>query len=304
MTNGIAPRFAAVDWGTSSFRIWLCGAKGEVIAERRSGEGMTHARDNGFGNILDAHLADMAAPNDLNVVVCGMAGARQGWVEAGYIDCPAPLHHLADRATPVAHPTRDIRILPGVAQRDPQHPDVIRGEETQLLGLLAHDVASVVVMPGTHSKWARMDGSTLTSFSTHMTGELFQALTSATLLKHAVEGATGPTDHAAFTAGVREIFETPAAWSSRLFEIRGRQLLFGASADGAKARISGILIGAELASGLAGASQQQPVRILSTGGLADLYGKACDALDLPFLIEDADAATLRGLHAAATRIWP
>lgn len=299
------PRFAAVDWGTSSFRIWLVDAGGEVLAERRSAEGMTVARETGFREILDGHLAAMQAPEGLGVVICGMAGARQGWVEAGYLDCPAPLDDLAARAIRVAHPARDIRILPGVAQRDADHPDVIRGEETQLLGLAREDAgAQTVVMPGTHSKWVRLEGTTLAGFSTHMTGEIFQALTSATLLKHAVEAAAGNRDHAAFRAGVAETFAAPAGWSSRLFEVRGRQLLFGADADAARDRISGILIGAEIAAGLAQGTGEAPVRILASGRLADLYIEAFDLLGIGFAVEDADRAVLAGLTLAAGRIWP
>ncbi|WP_199260594.1 2-dehydro-3-deoxygalactonokinase [Paracoccus binzhouensis] len=298
------PRFAAVDWGTSSFRAWLVDAAGRVLAERRSAQGMTAARETGFREILDSHLAAMQAPEGLGVVICGMAGARQGWVEAGYLDCPAPLDDLAACAIRVAHPARDIRILPGVAQRDADHPDVIRGEETQLLGVAHGKDAQTVVMPGTHSKWVRLEGSTLASFSTHMTGEIFQALTNATLLKHAVEGAQGRRDHTAFRAGVAETFAAPAGWSSRLFEVRGRQLLFGADADAARDRISGILIGAEIAAGLAQGTGGSPVRILASGRLADLYIEAFDLLGIAFAVEDADRAVLAGLTLAAGRIWP
>ncbi|WP_104492948.1 2-dehydro-3-deoxygalactonokinase [Paracoccus denitrificans] len=304
MATHSTPRLAAVDWGTSSFRIWLVDARGQVLAERRSAEGMTVARETGFRKILDGHLAAMQAPQDLGVVICGMAGARQGWVEAGYLDCPAPLDALAARAIRVGHETRDIRILPGVAQRDADHPDVIRGEEIQLLGLAHGEGALTVVMPGTHSKWVRLEGTTLAGFATHMTGEIFQALTSATLLKHAVEGATGRRDHAAFRAGVRETFAAPAGWSSRLFEVRGRQLLFGADADAARDRISGILIGAEIAAGLAQGAGGSPLRILASGRLADLYIEAFELLGIAFAVEDADRATLAGLTFAAGRIWP
>ncbi|MCV2445712.1 2-dehydro-3-deoxygalactonokinase [Paracoccus sp. DMF] len=298
------PRFAAVDWGTSSFRAWLVDAAGRVLAERRSAQGMTVARETGFREILDGHLAAMQAPEGLGTVICGMAGARQGWVEAGYLDCPAALDDLATRAIRVAHPARDIRILPGVAQRDADHPDVIRGEETQLLGLARDDEALTVVMPGTHSKWVRLQGTVLAGFSTHMTGEIFQALTSATLLKHAVEGAQGRRVHAAFRAGVAETFAAPAGWSSRLFEVRGRQLLFGADADAARDRISGILIGAEIAAGLAQGTGGSPVRILASGRLADLYIEAFELLGIAFAVEDADRAVLAGLTLAAGRIWP
>ena len=129
-----AASYAAVDWGTTSFRLWLVGENGDMLAERRSHEGMTTAAKTGFSPILESHLAAVGAPAHLPVVICGMAGARQGWVEAGYLDTPAPLSGIVGAAVIVSDPNRDIRILPGLAQRSEEHPDVMRGEETQLLG--------------------------------------------------------------------------------------------------------------------------------------------------------------------------
>ena len=93
--------YAAVDWGTSSFRLWLIDRAGGVLQERRSQEGMMAAAKLGFAAVLQSHLDAVGAANDLPVVVCGMAGARQGWVEAGYIDTPAPLAFIMERAVPV-----------------------------------------------------------------------------------------------------------------------------------------------------------------------------------------------------------
>jgi len=89
------PAFIAVDWGTSSFRLWMLDRAGKPLAERRSGEGMTTAASSGFAAILQSHLDAIAAPADLPVLICGMAGARQGWIEAGYIDLPASISGIA-----------------------------------------------------------------------------------------------------------------------------------------------------------------------------------------------------------------
>src|SRR5437879_4902981 len=142
--------YVAVDWGTSSFRLWLVDQTGNVIGERRSPEGMMAASKLGFAAVLQSHLEAVGAAPGLPVVVCGMAGARQGWVEAGYVDTPARLASILKHAVPVPGQDRDIRILPGIAQRDPKAPDVMRGGETQLLGALVVDAAGegVVCMPG------------------------------------------------------------------------------------------------------------------------------------------------------------
>src|SRR4249920_2331486 len=141
-----SPAYIAVDWGTSSFRLWLIGEDDSILGERRSGEGMTSAAQTGFAQVLQSHLDALAAPENLPVIVCGMAGARQGWVEAGYIDTPAHLATVLERAVSVPGATRDIRILPGIAQRNPDAPDVMRGEETQLLGALGLDATGDAVV--------------------------------------------------------------------------------------------------------------------------------------------------------------
>ena len=170
--------YVAVDWGTSSFRLWLVDRAGNVLGERRSHEGMMAAGKLGFPTVLQSHLEAVGAAPSLPVIVCGMAGARQGWVEAGYVDTPARLASILEHAVPVPGQDRDIRILPGIAQRDPKAPDVMRGEETQLLGALGVDAAddAVVCMPGTHSKWVRASGGTVERFATFMTGELFDVV--------------------------------------------------------------------------------------------------------------------------------
>jgi 2-dehydro-3-deoxygalactonokinase len=202
--------YAAVDWGTSSFRLWLVDRAGGVLQERRSQEGMMAAAKLGFAAVLQSHLDAVGAANDLPVVICGMAGARQGWVEAGYIDTPAHLAFIPERAVPVPGRSRDIRILPGIAQLDPKAPDVMRGEETQLLGALGVDAAgeAVVCIPGTHSKWARVSGGTVERFATFMTGELFSVVSRETILSHAVVDADEAVDTEAFKSAVVAAFET------------------------------------------------------------------------------------------------
>jgi len=300
------PAYVAVDWGTSSFRLWLIGADGGILAERRSGEGMTSAAKTGFSAVLAGHLTAIEAPESLPVIVCGMAGAKQGWVEAGYIDVPAPLTSILTGAVSVPGESRDVRILPGLAQRDRATPDVMRGEETQLLGALgsANSGAQAVCMPGMHSKWVHVNDGKVTGFSTFMTGELFDAISKHTILSHAVAGAEEqPADAAAFEAAVSAAFARPALASNLLFTARSGQLLHGISAAAAQARLSGTLIGLEIAGALQETSSAD-ITLVASGRLQALYEQAFRALSLAFTTIDADAAVRRGLSAAAEAIWP
>ena len=297
--------YAAVDWGTSSFRLWLVDRAGQVLAERRSDEGMMAAAKTGFAAVLGSHLAAVSAAPDLPVIICGMAGARQGWVEAGYVDTPAPLAALLAGAVIVPEESRDIRILPGIAQRDQDAPDVMRGEETQLLGALGHDATSeaLVCMPGTHSKWAEVKSGTVARFATFMTGELFSAISRETILSHAIAGAEAAEDLDAFQDAVIAAFKTPAQATNLLFRMRSRQLLFGGRPAAARETLSGTLIGLELAAGLAKDVPRRSVTLVASGRLAALYRLAFDTLSVAVQSIDADEAVLAGLSRAAAAIW-
>ncbi|MDE5456841.1 2-dehydro-3-deoxygalactonokinase [Bradyrhizobium sp. CSA112] len=297
--------YVAVDWGTSSFRLWLVDRGGNVLRERRSHEGMMAAGKLGFPTVLQSHLQAVSAADGLPVIVCGMAGARQGWAEAGYVDTPAPLASILKHAVPVRGQNRDIRILPGIAQRDPKAPDVMRGEETQLLGALGLDAAgdAVVCMPGTHSKWVRARGATVERFATFMTGELFSVASRETILSHAVAGADEAEDIDAFKSAVMAAFETPAFAANLLFQVRSGQLLYGGKPASARERISGTLIGLELAAGLAGDVPRTGITLVASGRLQMLYQVAFDTVSVSVRSIGAEDAVRRGLSMAAESIW-
>ncbi|WPE22422.1 2-dehydro-3-deoxygalactonokinase [Shinella zoogloeoides] len=300
------PAYVAVDWGTSSFRLWLIGRDGSVLAERRSGEGMTTAARTGFAEVLTSHLAAISAPAGLPVLICGMAGAKQGWIEAGYLDTPAALADIPAAAVRIPGIDADIRILPGLAQRAAMAPDVMRGEETQLLGAAGElgNGDHLVCMPGTHSKWVRLSGGRVEGFSTFMTGELFDAIAKNTILSHAIaEAGAISGDNAAFRTAVARMVEKPALATSQLFSVRAGSLIAGLSPEDAKARLSGTLIGLEIAGALSLVAEGTPVALVVSGGLGALYREALAAAGLSPSLIDADAAVRNGLAAGARALW-
>lgn len=280
---------AAVDWGTSSFRLWLMGGDGSVIAERRSGEGLLSVGGR-FEEILEAHLSAVGARVNLPVIICGMAGSRAGWQEARYLSAPCALSEIPGASVRVTGLARDIRILPGISQSDPA--DVMRGEETQLLGL---GTDGVFCMPGTHSKWVTVRDGLVESFSTWMTGELFAMLSTHSILAATVEGEAAPDE--AFRTALNATLDAPEATTNALFGIRARALL-GQESGGASA-LSGMLIGLELV----GVGIASDVTLISSGPLADLYAAALDVIGADVTRVDATAATQAGLFTAATEIW-
>ena len=289
------------DWGTSNLRLWAMDAAGHICAEHRSDKGMGQLDRNGFAPELGRCLAAMAVPADTPVLICGMAGAAQGWHEAPYLDAPCELSAIGDGAVRVEHDGRDIRILPGIAQRDRTAPDVMRGEETILYGLARTSQGDATIcLPGTHAKWARLSGGYLTGFRTMMTGEMFALLGEASILRHTV--GTSDWSDADFAAAVAEAHEAPADCLGTLFGLRAGPLLFGNAAASGSARLSGLLIGAEIATGMAGSNA--PLCLVATGGMADRYATALTTLGIDFDMADAEDAVRNGLFALAARIWP
>jgi 2-dehydro-3-deoxygalactonokinase len=295
--------FVAVDWGTSSFRGWLMSANGEALAETRGVEGMLHCVGTGFAPVLQEHLARLGVPDGIPVLICGMAGARQGWAEAPYLRTPTRLDALHEGAIRVGA-RGDIRILPGIAQARTDRPDVMRGEETQLLGVTEPDFTGLVCIPGTHSKWVKIEAGEIIEFSTYMTGELFSVISQHSIIAHTVELAGRlATESRPFHEGVERALAAPAALTTSLFRLRAAQLLgFEQRADGA-ARLSGLLIGTEIADALDQFGQPQSLRLIGTGSLGRLYEAALSQQGFDVKVLDADEASRLGLGKAAINIW-
>jgi 2-dehydro-3-deoxygalactonokinase len=295
--------FVAVDWGTSSFRGWLMTADDGALAETRGPEGMLHCATTGFAPVLADHVARLGATQDLPVLICGMAGAKQGWIEAPYLYTPTRLDALHDGAQRVdTH--GDVRILPGIAQADATTPDVMRGEETQLLGVTEPDFTGLVCIPGTHSKWIQIESGSVVSFTTYMTGELFSVIAQHSILKHAVDhDAPSAVANDAFRDSLQRALDVPAGLTASLFGLRAARLLgFQQQADGA-ARLSGLLIGTEISDAGSRYGMRHPVRLIGTGALKDLYALALAAAGFEVTIVDAEDASRRGLTKAAVHLW-
>lgn len=279
----------AVDWGTSHLRAWLMDAQDSVLEQRRSDAGMAGLEPKEFADALSA----LVGPFDGPVVACGMVGSRQGWIEAPYATTPCPPPSAAT-ATRVGH----VHILPGIKQDSPA--DVMRGEETQIAGYLAAHAGfdGVICLPGTHTKWVHISAGEVVSFRTAMTGELFSLLAERSVLRHSV----GTGWHAeAFASGVQDSLAKPEALAAALFNIRASGLLKETDPDAARARLSGLLIGAELAA-MKPYWLGQAVAIVGASRLSGAYAYALDCVGVTADIVDGDAMTLKGLIAAKSAL--
>ena len=248
-----ATALVAIDWGTSSARAYCLDAEGNVVARREVPLGVRHVRDGRFDTAL-AKLVDALPVGMAPRIACGMIGSRQGWIEAPYVECPASLVALADRL--VRAPFDALSIVPGVATRDRAGvPDVMRGEETQLLGAIATDASPLLaVLPGTHSKWARVEHGRIVDFTTFMTGELY-----ALLMDHSMLGRLSGHEPrrfvgAAFSRGVaRGLDEGELAHD--VFGARTLALTGALASEDVGDWLSGLLVGREIRAARAWASR-------------------------------------------------
>lgn len=290
---------AVVDWGTSSFRLWVLNEDGVVLAEKRSSTGMNALRPEDYCGLLEAELGEIGVPELLPVMICGMAGSAQGWVHVPYLDAPAQLAMLAAHASQVPGSRRPVRIMPGIAQRMPQAPDVMRGEETILLGAFqAHGVDGVVCLPGTHSKWALVLDGCLIGFTTTMTGEIYALLKERSILRHFLNRERHEEDGARFDEAVHDALAAPERVLSHIFSLRAGPLLFPDMQEALERKLSGLLIGLEIA-GMREAIGNHKVTLLSAGRLGAVYGRAFSLAGIDFDFMNSEAMARVGLHNAA-----
>ncbi|TAN08699.1 MAG: 2-dehydro-3-deoxygalactonokinase [Rhodanobacteraceae bacterium] len=273
-----------IDWGTSSLRATLLDADGSVREERARPWGIRHLPQGGF----ERALSDICAGwPDCPVIASGMVGSRQGWHEVPYVDAPAGLEVLAEYATRFdAGGGRTLSIVPGV--RDAVRLDVMRGEETEIMGALAMcpdlAITSQIVLPGTHSKWVNIREGRIAGFSTMMTGEIYALLTQHSILGAMIPaGMPSATDWPAFDNGVRTAHASGnAGVLTQIFSARTLALESRLERAAIPSYISGLLIGEEwramLASGWLASSAPT---LVGDARQCTLYQRAATTFGLP-----------------------
>ena len=286
----------AVDWGTTHLRAYLMGEAG-ILAEVSSADGMaTLTRDAyelALVRLVGPWLAD---GQETEIIACGMVGSRQGWMEAPYRTTPCtPIDPATLVAVPTADPRLNIRLVPGLRQNTPA--DVMRGEETQIAGVLAlhPQFDGVICLPGTHSKWAYISAGEVVSFQTYMTGELFSLLSLQSVLRHSVQSEDW--DEQSFTMAVSDALSRPEKIAARLFSLRAEALIADLKPAAARARLSGLLIGIELAAAKPYWLGQNVI-LVGAQSLSDTYARALALQGLTSRQLPVAACTVAGLARA------
>jgi 2-dehydro-3-deoxygalactonokinase len=287
-----------VDWGSSGFRAYRLGADGAILDRRFHACGIASLRPGEHAALLQREIADWLQQDGAGpVLLCGMIGGRQGWVEAPYLSCPAAPADLARHPVRVDLAGRPALIVPGLScDRPDGSADVMRGEETQIFGLdLPDSGPAMLCMPGTHSKHVWLHDGRVERFATAMTGEIFALLARQSLLAPMLqlpEAGTEP-DAGAFHEGIDRSGRA-GGLLQHLFGIRADRLFDRLPATAAADLLSGLLIGHELRGTDWSATAGRPVTIVAAPDLSRRYHMAYRTLGIAAQggPEDAAAAGL------------
>ena len=286
----------AVDWGTTNRRAWRLDASGSVEDEFEDGCGITGVAQGGFPTAV-AQVRERLG--DLPLLMAGMIGSNRGWVEAPYVPCPAGPETLAASLCRIEE--ERAAIVPGLSYRGEGRGDVMRGEEVQLFGAVAAGLTppdALVCHPGTHNKWARVEGGRVSSFRTVMTGELFSLLKDRSILSDWLGGQVEPGN--AFRTGVRRGLAGDAV-TAELFGVRASVLLGDLPKEYAASFTSGLLIGADVRTGLREA-EDGTIHVMGRPDLTVLYAAALQEAGRESQQIDGEQAFLAGVADIARRL--
>jgi 2-dehydro-3-deoxygalactonokinase len=289
-----------VDWGTSAFRAFRIARDGSIRDRRAGPRGILNVVDNRFAETLREEIGPWLAAGDDHVLLSGMIGSRQGWREAPYLPCPAGPAEIAAALTDIPFDWGQVKLVPGLITEDVAGvPEVMRGEETQIVGCLtALGESGLACLPGSHSKWAYVETGRITGFTTHLTGEAFAALRGHTILGRMMRD--GAIDPARFDEGVARAADADGllhhVFGARTLALTGRM----PETDTAS-YLSGILIGHEVRAALHD-QRGLVVQLIGAPDLTALYARAIEACGCYAERHDGEAAAhglaAIGSHAA------
>ncbi len=287
--------FIAVDWGTTNRRAYRIDSSGECRDEFEDSKGVLTIASGDFGAAV-AEIRQRLGAHPM--LLAGMIGSNRGWKEAPYVPCPAGLDELSGR---LVWAGATEAIVPGLSYAGDDRADVMRGEEVQLLGAVSAglvDPNALVCHPGTHNKWAQLNGGAIQSFRTVMTGELFSLLKDHSILGDLLSGEVGAND--TFRSAVRFSLRNDAL-PAELFAIRARVLLGQARKEDAASYASGLLIGTDVRIGLSQSSVEE-VAVIGRPELTRLYAAAIAETGKSATELDGERCFLSGIAEIAKRI--
>ena len=291
--------FVAIDWGSSNFRAYRVGPSGELLDRLATAAGVASLEREGMASAVDA-VVTRWPPVAHALFCCGMIGSSVGWTELPYLDCPIDPEDVARRMTSLTIGDHVLRVSPGLTCRSADGvPDVIRGEEVLCLGVVRSEQRfrkghGLLCLPGTHTKWVAIQDGAVHAFSTSLVGELYEALSTSSLLKHHLKGGAQVSE--VFRLGV-DYGASGGGLMRHLFSVRSRSVLGELAYEDGASLASGILIGSDICDAadvyadLMGAS---PLVLVGEAGLCELYRAALVHLGQDAVVMPAEKACIEG----------
>lgn len=274
----------AIDWGSSNMRAWLLRTSGEEIDFFSSAEGIIHVEKNNYIRILTQLIERWASYINsqlVDIFMVGMIGSENGMSFIPYMKCPQLLSAIKPSRPIMENGVFRLWIVPGVSLQHSDIKNVMRGEETQLIGAHKMFNASHYLMPGTHSKWVRVKDNEITDFRTAMTGELFNIL-----LKYSLIGRGLPkqiNDSVIFSEGLKVGCKSNNIVNT-LFEVRANYVLNALDKHVVSDYLSGVLIGNEVKNFQRefNSDNQSDVIVVAESFLLEKYGLALNHLGIGY----------------------
>ncbi|MEM1296063.1 MAG: 2-dehydro-3-deoxygalactonokinase [Verrucomicrobiota bacterium] len=287
--------WVAADWGSTNLRCWAMSESDKILDFAHSDRGMKSIV--ATGGDFESALLDLIRPwlepgRKMPVAACGMVGAKQGWIEAPYSVAPCSPTTQRYQAPTHSHEI-EVWIHGGIQQ--PKPADVMRGEETQIAGLLAEgpDYEGLVCLPGTHTKWVTVSQGKIQRFRTYLTGEVFALLSEQSVLKLTL--ASEGWDRAAFLEGFQSTLERPETLLSECFGLRAEALLNDLEGVVARSRLSGFLLGHEISGVTKEGPKIEAVTLVAADSLMEIYEAALDSIWIYVRTFSTESAILGGL---------
>ncbi|WP_262695715.1 2-dehydro-3-deoxygalactonokinase [Kordiimonas aquimaris] len=291
-----AASLIAIDWGSSSFRAFLLDGSGNVIDRISSNDGILQSNPKPFDQTLNKMCGPWQEQHGvIPVIMSGMIGSRNGWIETEYLSCPASIIDLKNALIPVPNHASTIHIVPGVRGENLFHePDVMRGEEIQAFGALSVlDIKDALIcLPGTHSKWCVIKNHQIHSLTTFMTGELFALTRTNSSIGPLVTGEA--FDHSSFITGIKAS-RSDASLLNKLFSIRARTLLDEPQCTCMASYLSGIFIGTEIKAVVDTLENIETVILVGNDSLIHRYASALEMEKIHTVQVTGEHAFLHGI---------
>ncbi len=250
------PRLIAIDWGSTRFRSWLLDPKGTEIDSIDEEFGILNINDKQYIKVFEQLLGSWIKEyKAIPIIASGMIGSRQGWIEAPYLECPSGTEHLARNLaylkikSNIINETLSMAIVPGIKLFQNGVPDVMRGEETQVSGLVWNKIKfGLCIFPGTHSKWVILNEGLIENFTTFMTGEIFSLIANRSIINKSMVGTSFKKDE--FELGCKQSFNSSYGFLKEVFSARTMELFEKIEPRGIHSYLSGLILGNEIKNGI------------------------------------------------------